>query len=461
MEPVNEFKSRRNLQNLSYIFVVFICLISIASAAYFENQKRLVRSEKQNDLAIIAGLKASQIGYWRQERMADARTMLMSFQSNGRLQGLINNAESSEGKRLFTAWAGSINDNGEYKSIYLFDRRLKELASVNAGNEPVDGAALEEAGQALKENRILFSELQRNAVSGTIHLDIAIPIGASPGGQMPAGVVFLRLDPQKFLYPFLQPSARSDTMETILVRREGDKVIFLNDVRFRENTALVLTASIIAPDLPAAMAARQIEGIVEGVDYRGVAVVAAIKKVPDSSWFLVAKMDKEEVYALIRSRAWMVVLVSLGFVLAAGASIGFLWSRQAAGFYRRQYDAELERKAVDRHYDHLRYANDIIFLFNDKLNIVEANDAATTSYGYTRDELLRLNLKDLRPGECLHTLPYEMQQMQKHGKLVYETVHRRKDGTTFPVEISTRLLVIEWKEFYQSIIRDIDERRKS
>ena len=44
------------------------------------------------------------------------------------------------------------------------------------------------------------------------------------------------------------------------------------------------------------------EGIVEGVDYRGVPVIAAVRAVPDSPWFLVARMDASEVYAPVRER---------------------------------------------------------------------------------------------------------------------------------------------------------------
>jgi len=42
------------------------------------------------------------------------------------------------------------------------------------------------------------------------------------------------------------------------------------------------------------------------------------------------------------------------------------------------------------------YANDICLLADDKLKVVEANDRAAASFGYPRDELLRLNLSDLQ-----------------------------------------------------------------
>jgi C4-dicarboxylate-specific signal transduction histidine kinase len=54
-----------------------------------------------------------------------------------------------------------------------------------------------------------------------------------------------------------------------------------------------------------------------------------------------------------------------------------------------------------------------------------------------------------------------MEQVDTGNGLVYETVHRRKDGTTFPVEISARTMVVDGKKFYQGIIRDITGRKQA
>jgi len=79
-----------------------------------------------------------------------------------------------------------------------------------------------------------------------------------------------RFDPERYLYPLIRrlPTS-SPTAETVLVRRDGDDVLYLNDLRFRENTALNLRYRLTEMYRPAAMAVNGQEGIVEGRDYRG------------------------------------------------------------------------------------------------------------------------------------------------------------------------------------------------
>jgi hypothetical protein len=72
----------------------------------------------------------------------------------------------------------------------------------------------------------------------------------------------------------------------------------------------------LGSDLPAAMAARGIEGVHYGLDYRGVPVMAALRQVPETPWALVAKMDTEEIYTPLLQRSITMGLVA-GLLLAA------------------------------------------------------------------------------------------------------------------------------------------------
>jgi two-component system sensor histidine kinase/response regulator len=98
--------------------------------------------------------------------------------------------------------------------------------------------------------------------------------------------------------------------ETLLVRREGNDVVFLNELRHRPGPALTLHRTASDPRLPAAMVARGETGVREAVDYREVAVWAAMRAIPGSPWFMVAKVDREESYAPIRGKAWSVSVLT-------------------------------------------------------------------------------------------------------------------------------------------------------
>ena len=100
---------------------------------------------------------------------------------------------------------------------------------------------------------------------------------------------------------------------------------------------------------------------------------------------------------------------------------------------------------------------DIILFVRTDGTIVEANDAAISSYGYTRDELLSMNAEELRDPEERPYLADRFEQCYQDGCL-YETVHMRKDGSYFPVEISSSGMEIGDRQLLVSVIRDTTER---
>ena len=79
-------------------------------------------------------------------------------------------------------------------------------------------------------------------------------------------------------------------------------MVFLNELRHRQNIPLNLRFSVDSPKLVAAMIARGKKGIVEGMDYRDVPVLAAAGRIPDSPWFLIAKIDADEIYVPLKKR---------------------------------------------------------------------------------------------------------------------------------------------------------------
>ncbi len=91
---------------------------------------------------------------------------------------------------------------------------------------------------------------------------------------------------------------------------------------------------------------------------------------------------------------------------------------------------------------------------------LEANAAAVQTYGYSREELLTRTIRDLRARNTLGLTGEQMAQADAGG-ILFETIHRRKDGTTFPVEVSSQGAMIGGTRTLISIIRDITERKNA
>lgn len=117
-------------------------------------------------------------------------------------------------------------------------------------------------------------------------------------------------------------------------------------------------------------------------------------------------------------------------------------------------------KALDRYRLLSEHTRDIVLYFCHDGRILEANQAAVEAYGYDRAELLTLKITDLRTAETQATISEQFTQAMQGG-ILFETVHQRKDGSCFPVEVSSQSAAIDGESVVLSVIRNITERKKA
>ena len=102
----------------------------------------------------------------------------------------------------------------------------------------------------------------------------------------------------------------------------------------------------------------------------------------------------------------------------------------------------------------------VLFVRRDDGRILDANAAALSTYGYSRDELLSLSIRELRPPDTRILTEEQMAIADSRG-ILFETVHRRKDGSTLPVEVSSGGATIGGVRMLMSVVRDITERKRA
>ncbi len=303
------------------------------------------------------------------------------------------------------------------------------------------GKLVAQAEAQCSAGEVKVSELYRGP-GEAIYIDFLTPVPSRHGGsarRIAGNSLLIRSEASSFLFAMVQSwPTPSRTAESVLVRREGTTVRYLNELRHRQGAALKLVLPL-REDLPAAMAVRGVVGIREGVDYRGVPVLAALRGIPDTQWFLVTKVDREEVYAALRQRAAVLALELALLLVSCLAIFALLWrlhrdrlqkERQQAGALR--HHREERRNYVRRH------INEIVLLVDEQGRIVEANEQASAAYGYTPEELTHLSIRDLLAESELELISGTLQDLWENGSQTIEGRHRRKDGSSLPVEVSTR-----------------------
>jgi PAS domain S-box-containing protein len=146
--------------------------------------------------------------------------------------------------------------------------------------------------------------------------------------------------------------------------------------------------------------------------------------------------------------------------LAGQATIALENARRYAATRQALADRSREAEALERYQVLADHARDIVLVLGPTGRILKANQAAQAAYGYTPAELRARGVTDLRAPDtpAFHVLPGP--EAEREG-LLFEMVHRRKDGQTFPVEVSTRSTVLAGERLYLSIVRDITERKEA
>ena len=455
---------QRRLKPLPWpLLLVFLLLtvgISTSGYIFYNKQKKDIYREQTANLRAVVDLKAAQIRDWLQERLGDARLISENQILAAELLAFLRDRSAGPRRESIRGWMESLRNNYHYQNVLLLDGSGEVVLALARPYPAIGSEELELMEAVRRRKKAVISDLHHSASTARPYLDVLAPLLTA---DMVAGFVFLRIDPADFLYPIIQSwPTPSPSAETMLVRREGDEVVYLNELRHRKNTALNLRFPIRNTELPAAQAALGKTGVVSGRDYRGIAVWSVLKPVPDSNWIIVAKVDREEIERPIRRSALAIFLVVLSLILAAALLILFLWQRQNTRFRLRQLEAESQKQALVQHFDYLtRYANDIILLCDEKGDILEANERAVLTYGYGQEALLKMNLRDLRVPEERDKLAAQMRQAEEWQGLLFETTHQKKDGSVFPVEVSARAIAVDDKKYFQSIIRNISERKEA
>jgi PAS domain S-box-containing protein len=116
-------------------------------------------------------------------------------------------------------------------------------------------------------------------------------------------------------------------------------------------------------------------------------------------------------------------------------------------------ELKLFRTLVDQSNDSIKVIDP------ETLRILDVNEKTCTQLGYSREELLSLGVFDIDPTATQSSTVKVKKELEKSGFLVMESIHRRKDGSTFPVEVSMRRVQLDI-DYVVTISRDITERKQ-
>jgi PAS domain S-box-containing protein len=386
-----------------------------------------------------------------------------------------------------------------YTALLVATPRGDVLCSAPPSGQPVNFADRTWYQRVLQTKEFVVSEYVIGRVSGRAALALAQPILDETGNLQSILVTGLDLD---WINRWASEAQLPPGASFSVIDRNGTLLVRYPDAegwvgRFAPEASIIQT--VLA----------QHRGVTEAAGVDGVQRLYAFtplssQREADVGVYLYVGIPVEVAFAepdqaLARNLAWLGLVAGLAAIaawlaadlfvlrqtrallgatqrLAAGdldARTGFAYRHGELGQLARAFDQmaetlkqrDVQRKQAEevlRRYELLAaHSRDVIlFMRRDDGRILEANAAATQVYGYSREELLALTIHDLRAPDIQALTAAHMAEADAHG-ILFETVNRRKDGSTFPVEVSSQGATIGGVRTLISVIRDITDRKRA
>ena len=387
---------------LVLVYSVLLLALGVGGSWFYRDQERQERQGAKADLESIARTKVEQIVQWRAERLGDAAVLVDSPLFGEAVRRLLANPGSGDAEKIMDQFR-AMREHFPYQDILLLEAGGRVVLRFRRQDGDLPPAVTRVLEAARRAGRPMVSDLFQQPGARSPQVMIAAPLRAGPtANEAPVGMVLLRVDAEDFLYPVTQSwPTPTRTGEALFVRRDGDDVLFLNPLRHDSQAAFKLRIPLTRGEVPSVQAVLGREGVVEGRDYQGIPVLAALRAVPDSPWYLITKIDAAEALEDWHTRAALIMAVLVLLAGALGGTIAMIWQQRgkyqalaAAAAALREHEGRL-RDVLGLNEKLLGAAPVGIQVFKSSGQCVQANETAAQTVGGRVESLLRQNFREI------------------------------------------------------------------
>ena len=385
--------------SLPFLILAAVLVIALTAGAVFYNIAHQQNTEIAR-LQSVAEAKSRAIADWLSERQDDVAYYESSGPLAERYRRWRDHGDPASRDRLLERLE-RFRTAQHYQSILLFDEHSEQLwdsAGRPAADEPTLRALLRQmrAGQVQQQLPAYRDE------HGYMRFDSVARLQTARG--RPGAFVILRVDTGQKLFPLLRdwpvPSASA---ETLLFRRDGDAVQVLNPLRL--GTAPE-PGQRIALDSKNLLFARVLQGklepgsVLRGLDYRAVPTLGVAFAVPGSDWFVLAKIDRSEVYGNALRDSLAISLAGLLTLCLGIAGHIVLRQRRHLELARREHELQAEKlRTLELLHALTEGSDDAIFAKDAQGRHLLYNRTACLRIGKTLEEVLGQDCRALFPAD--------------------------------------------------------------
>lgn len=435
----------RRVYNWGVVFTVIILITGLAITTFWFYSVEIenIKSEKKHLLKKITDLKVSILNTWQSERLSEVRFIA----NNDQFGKLVNNYSSNPDKQKseeLDSWLSQLLKNHNYSGFLLYNT---QKSKIHSNVEPLSLDDLKIEDNDIQDTLNLF--YIQKAVSEPLYACISAPVKSA---VKQTGFIVLIINLNENILSEIVSFAEfeftgamffaDESMENILTTGEHE----FSNLTPKNNDILFIDSN----------------EVVETLDEQEQNVLSYARKIKDTKWILISRLDLDLVFSSINSFSKLFLLTNFLLLFTSSVILYYLLKKKDL-FTEAKIKSEEEKSQILEKKLNLfsENANDIIYVLDMDGNILECNNKALEIYGYSEEELLAKNIRDLKPENDLEITNYYLRKLEKKEKIRFETSQVRKDGTLIDVEVSASKIKVNDKEYIQSIVRDNTGRKRA
>ena len=430
----------KSIKVLITIYLVLIAFFIYLGYSYYQNSKKSEIIERSEELKSISNLLSSSITSWRLERFADAEYLFSNEPLKNLVRKYLKSGSLSDSLEIVSS-ISTMYKNHDYSNIWITSLSGDVIISMNEARKSY--VIKDSLDSAIKNKKILFSDLYYNPKNNSPAIDIYYPLIYN---REMIGEIIMNIDPSKVLYPIITGRyVDHSSGESFLVKIKNDSVNYLSPLKHLSGKNGFIKKSVYNENLLPSKVFEGSEKIIKGNDYRGTSVIADIRPLKDSAWYLVTKLDESEVLAPVNESALTDVFI-FGLISFLGGLL-LLYYHTRINFNSLKKISETEKKLKDI----LDYSTNAFYSHTPNHVLTYTSPQFLTILGYTEEELKvkwttlttnnPINLKGLEfTNRAIETgkaqPPYELELIKKNGDLVWVEVREApvvKNGKTIKI----------------------------
>ena len=388
------------------------------------------REEAKARVQSVATLRVSQAQDWVERQMGLAGFLTDSSYLGELFLRWQDRKDAAAGERLLRR-AVKFRQSSDADSVLVLDAQGAVLASEHPADAQPAAALQAAVQQALARRAPVHTAIYRAESSAMpVRMDVVIPLLAT--GSTPRGAVVLRIDPRRALYPLLSSwPVPTRTGEAMLWTEQGEQLVALSDARWKTDAAGQLSRPRPATGPLSSREAHSDQAqIVLARDYRGADVIAAVQPVPGTDWWLVAKVDLDEVDEDNWDHTlWMLAGLALGL---AGMALTVRWWSQHLHSAQGRRELAVQRKrleALNLLEAITDSSSDLIFAKDPQGRFIFYNQACVRLFGRSKDEMMGRTMADLIGAEAAAArAPRDELVLRTQETVLFEETMATPDG---------------------------------